>query len=156
MTDQPVVLFCTTDTKEDITKSDKTPPHALYNIDITLAHVNNGKGMWGLCKRGKADHEKIEPGLVIFLGRRGKDLGYMYRATVVSTEVEKFNVPVPEWYNKDDYKYRFIITDLRRLKDPIKPVEFIEFKTHYTRAYTWVTGNPAQDFLTRPSDKVIF
>ncbi|AGE50688.1 hypothetical protein PBCVCVR1_996R [Paramecium bursaria Chlorella virus CVR-1] len=155
MTDQPVVLFCTTDTTEDITKSDKTPPHALYNIDITLAHVNNGKGMWSLAKGGKADHKKIEPGLVIFLGR-GSEGGYKYRATVVSTEVKDFpDVPVPDWYNKDKYKYPFIITDLRRLKVPIKPAEFNEFKTHFTRAYTWVTGNPAQNFLTRPYE-VIF
>ncbi|AGE50025.1 hypothetical protein PBCVCan184_990R [Paramecium bursaria Chlorella virus Can18-4] len=142
----PSVFRACVKTKKDITKSDITP-HSLENLYITEALITDEvkEVMWGFGKGGWIIFGELTPGDVIVFGNGDKGVGgYKYRATVVSTIVDDFpDVPVPEWYNADDYMYRFIITDLRQ----IATIECSEFTGVGRQSYTRVTGNLAQRIL---------
>ncbi|AGE49004.1 hypothetical protein PBCVAP110A_986R [Paramecium bursaria Chlorella virus AP110A] len=140
----PSVFRACVKTKKDITKSDITP-HSLENLYTTEALITDEvkEVMWGFAKGGGKIFSELTPGDVIVFGNGGKGVrGYKYRATVVSTDVDD-DFPIPDWYNADDYMYRFIIKDLRQ----IATIECCEFTGVGQQSYTRVTGDLAQRIL---------
>ncbi|AGE51573.1 hypothetical protein PBCVCviKI_487R [Paramecium bursaria Chlorella virus CviKI] len=115
----------------------------LHNlVNVTLQQQNNGDKnmMWGITKSGKCVYIQFKAGDYVVLGHSGAG-GFMYRATIVSTEVN--DIPVPEWDTPEAFVFRFIITDIRE----IDTIECSRFGDTGRQAYTKVEGELAQEII---------
>ncbi|AGE48602.1 hypothetical protein PBCVAN69C_664L [Paramecium bursaria Chlorella virus AN69C] len=130
----------------------------LHNLEnITLQKQKNGDKnmMWGITTSGSCVYSQFKAGDYIVLGHSGAG-GFMYRATIASAEVDKMLTPkgdtpegetsewvTPDWDTPTAFVFRFIITDIRK----IKTIKCSRFGVTGRQAYTKVEGELAQEII---------